>query len=838
VLDLAENARVIEIPLPEDLRGGAYITATVIRPLDPSVKDWMPLRAMGAARVEMTYPDKRLSVELDAPRRGLPEQEVDVRVRITDGGEPVPWAAVHLWAVDEGICLVTGYELPVARDHFLAHRRLGVRSSDVYYDLLPDFARPSGMTRIGAGAELDEQASLRRSPVPTPYRHPAVVFRKVAVADHQGRLIVRLPMPRLNGQMRLMAVAAEADRYGQAQAAVTLKTDLMVEASWPRFAVPGDRFDVPVRLINTTDVPAEVALEWDLPPLATVVCNEDVGRLELAPGSTRTLWLDVRAENLGILEGSLTMRRLDIAPSREGDALGSPDVPNVSTWVAMPIRPAGSLHGQTRLRRLAAGESIKVRADEAFEEGMCKIRVNVSSRRRVHLLPAVESLIGYPYGCVEQTGSKLTALLYAPDLLGKSGGDLEQSDRVAQMVRSGIARLWSMQTQDGGLAYWPGGHRSDPWCSAYAARVLVEAHRAGYPVDKQFTGPLIEYLRRQLQTGSDDAINAKALICRVLATFGDPDRGWMALLSQRSQELDIAGRTHLAAAWLEAGRRDRALELLDERILSARIPRTLSGRLTSQRAQEAFLLSLLLDLDANHPWIPTLIEKIDDARGGNGRWGSTSDNAAAVMALSKAEVYHEGPGRFEGSVSSESTTRQVTFTHEEPVEASFDAGPLRLETRGEGPVYVSITQEGLARVDALAPRDHGLVARRTWLDDNGQEVDPARLRVGDRIEVRITLRAPGGSVPNVALVDALPACMEVDMPSLLSGDRQGASVDRSEFLDDRVVLFLTAGAEKTFSYHLRVTTAGRFRVPALQASAMYDPAIESVTEASYVEVAR
>ncbi len=842
VIDLEGNTAALKVPLPEDLRGGAFLTATVVRALQADADRWMPLRAVGAGRIEMEYPEKQLTLRIESPDQARPGQSVPTRVYVLGADGPEAGAAVHLWAVDEGICLVTDYRLPAPGEWFLAHRKLGVSGSDIFYDLLPDFARPADMARIGAdGGPVDSLASLRRSPVPTPYRDPAVVFHRVVTADEEGHVSLDLDMPRLHGRMRLMAVSASGDRYGQARKSITLKMPQMVEASWPRFAVPGDEFDVPVKLINTTDVALWADLEVDLNPIASAQADQPLENIELAPDSTRTIWLTVRADALGVLEGRLTLRPSKAGLSDTPEGGQEPAGELCSSWVSMPVRPGGSLHGRTKLERIQAGKSLTVRADDAFAQGMCRTRVMVSSRPRVHLLPAAQELIGYPYGCVEQTSSKLMALLYVPDLLGKSGADPAQAQGVQDMVRSGIARLWSMQTLDGGLAYWPGGTTSQVWCTAYAMKVLVEARQAGYEVDEQFSAPLVKYLEKQLRSDAGVSLSTKTLICRTLATFDKPDPGWMAFLTEQKDRLDIAGRAHLAAAWMSAGRRDRALELLDEQVLSQEIPLRMEGRITSRTVQEAVLLSLLVDLDPKHPWIPALMTKIDQARLAGGTWGATHCNAAVLAALAKAEVYQQSPGRFTGTIRQ--GREEVKFSQDKPVEAQFEDGPVRIETEGEGPVFVSVLQEGLAKVGAIEPHDHGLVARREWFGSDGQPIDVESLRVGDIVEVKLTLRSQAGQIPNVAMVDALPACMEVDMPSLLSERAEnrptfGTSVDRVEFLDDRVVLFLTAGQERVFRYRLRVTTAGRFRLPALEASGMYDPAIRSLTQASFVEVSR
>ena len=96
-------------------------------------------------------------------------------------------------------------------------------------------------------------------------------------------------------------------------------------------------------------------------------------------------------------------------------------------------------------------------------------------------------------------------------------------------------------------------------------------------------------------------------------------------------------------------------------------------------------------------------------------------------------------------------------------------------------------------------------------------------------------------IDNVAVVDALRAGMEVENPRLLTsavdqGDG-GATPDRIEFLDDRVILFTSVTKRpRTFRYLLRVTTQGTFALPPVQASCMYDPGFAAMGDRGRIVV--
>jgi len=465
--------------------------------------------------------------------------------------------------------------------------------------------------------------------------------------------------------------------------------------------------------------------------------------------------------------------------------------------------------------------------------------VSVSARPSVNLGAALEEQIRYPYGCVEQTSSRLFSLLYASQILGPS-----RARAIDDMVKAGIARLWSMQTCSGGLSYWPGEATACLWGTAYAASCLLEARSAGYEIDPRFTTELAKYLESRLRTTEDGALDlgTRALICRVLAAFGDPPHGWMARLAEQKDELDVAALAHLAGAFHVAGNREKALSLLPDTPPAGAAATTTAGRLTSQVQQEAVWLSTLLEIEPDHPMVAALATSLEKARS-NGQWGSTLNNAAAIAALARYQSMASGnPPQFAGTMQAESG-QAIPFTQDEPValEVGNVRGPVRISSTGQGTVYVIATSRGLIRDDLVEPYDRGLRVERRWLDREGNPVEANDLAVGDLVQVEIVVRAAGGPVHNVAIVDTLPGGLEVENPRLATSagmdDVVREQPDHVEFLDDRVVLFCTADAEaKTYRYALRVIAAGEFSLPPIQGSCMYDPAIACLGTGSRVMV--
>jgi uncharacterized protein YfaS (alpha-2-macroglobulin family) len=500
----------LELPLPADLRGGAFVSATVVRAVDPQAAKWLPVRASGLAHLTTDHSSRRLELSIDAPSKVRPGQKVRVTARTAPVAKADNPPVVHLWAVDEGVLLCTAYRTPAPMDYFLCQRGQEVGTADLFDSLMPDYKRPADIRKIGAGGDDEPDESLRRSTVSIRTTQAAVLWHKAMPVAPDGTADVELDVPQFTGELRLMAVAADGDSYGSAQRAMTVSSPLMVEASWPRFASPGDKFQAPVKVFNNTDRSLTVALSLELHgPLTAHLAADGAGtvaaagaasdapaearelaKVELGPGKSKTLWLDAEAGAMGLVAADILAMPVHTDP-----AAGLGDMPKARSHAEFTIRSAAPLHSVVRLLTAKGGDALRLDPLEELLPGTARATVEVSGRPAVQLRPAVEELLDYPYGCVEQTTSRLYGILYAPDLLLMDSPRDARAEEAGRMIRAGIVRLWSMQTRSGGLAYWPGDTRDCLWPSAYVGVFLTQARQAGYTVEKEFTDAIPHYLR-------------------------------------------------------------------------------------------------------------------------------------------------------------------------------------------------------------------------------------------------------------------------------------------------------------------------------------------------------
>ncbi|WP_020535393.1 carboxypeptidase-like regulatory domain-containing protein [Lewinella cohaerens] len=109
------------------------------------------------------------------------------------------------------------------------------------------------------------------------------------------------------------------------------------------------------------------------------------------------------------------------------------------------------------------------------------------------MLEEIEALIHYPYGCNEQSASRLLALLMYKEIQEAIGQPFTEEEAIQKMV----ALLRQRQRPDGSWGWW-GGSPQNQWMTIYVVRALHAAKEAGYETEALEKGLI--FLTNQLSS--------------------------------------------------------------------------------------------------------------------------------------------------------------------------------------------------------------------------------------------------------------------------------------------------------------------------------------------------
>ncbi|MCZ6678163.1 MAG: MG2 domain-containing protein [Candidatus Poribacteria bacterium] len=833
VVTMKENTAVIDIPVRAEYKPNAYISASLLRSTK-SLEKHAPARAFGVVPLKLNTEANRLTVALDAPEKIRPNREVEIAFRVTDAsGRGSTPTQLTIAAVDEGILQLTNFQTPDPHGYFFRQRGLGVDSYDLYSAILPEVEAAKGKSSTG-GDGVDASRKKRLSTVSVTRVKPVSLWSGIVTTDASGRGIVRFDIPQFNGRLRLMAVAFSGDRFGSAEGQIIVRDPIVLTPTFPRFVSGGDRVRVPVSVFNGTGAPGDFEIEL-----------RKEGYVEIVAESRQTVHLETEEEGQIFFDFAAydAMGQITFNLSAVGNDESAQIVTN------LPLRPAAPPVTQTGYGVVAAGQPADFIFPSNFIQGTTEFTLTLSPFPAVKFAGGLRYLLSYPYGCIEQTTSKVFPLLYFDEIARLVDPELFQSGGADYFISEGIAKLENMLMPSGYFSYWPGGSYLSHWSSIYAAHFLVEARKAGYQISDRVYNAMLEGLRHEAKQDAQGRYETQRITyaCYVLAAAGHPEKSTMLYLkNNRLNELSDYSQFQLAGAFALSGDLNTALSLLPSTIAprSDDSGRESGGNFNSSVRAQAIMLDVLAEVNENHPAIPKLVKNLSDAASKNNRWYTTQENGFAFLALGKMlkkqmRSDYTGQVLLNGQRFADFDSKEQRYS-----DKIWGGSRVQLSVEGTGNCYYYWTAFGVLTGSFIDEFDKELQVRRRYLSEAGKPIDDGVFKHGDLLVAEITVKALTETLENVVVVDILPAGFEIENPRLESRagipwiSEKGFRPDYMDIRDDRLIFFgkFPRQQEQKFYYALRAVTRGDFVLPPVAAEAMYDPTKSSVASSGKIRV--
>jgi uncharacterized protein YfaS (alpha-2-macroglobulin family) len=803
--DVQPGTAHVRIPVAQDWGTGAYVVATLRRPLDAPAQR-MPGRAIGVQWFSVDRATHTLPMAMDLPAVLRPNSALTVPLRVA-GLAPGEEARVVVAAVDVGILNLTNYKPPSPGDYYLGQRRLSADVRDLYGQLIDGMQGARGAIRTGG----DIGAALTGSP---PSQAPLALYSGIVKVGADGVAQVRFDIPAFTGTVRVMAVGWSKNKVGKAVGDVVVRDPVVLTATLPRFLRGGDRGAVQLEFDNVEGPAGDYEI---------TVSGE--GAVHVGDDAKRTLTLPARQR-----------ARLSIPVSATGAGAGTVDIGvtgpggfTLERAYALDVRPATQVATRRSVRSLAAGEKLTVGRDifADFVPGTGRASLSVSISSAFDAAALVQALDRYPFRCSEQVASRALAMLYAGDLV-KSGS----SDDRDKTIRDSIARLLARQDSNGSFGLWSVGG-NDAWLDAYVTDFLTRARERGFTVPATAFTLALDRLRNYVAGNPEpnkDGGRELAYAFYVLARNGAAPMGdlrYVADVKLAALATPIA-KAQVASALAMLGDKTRAARAYAAALDALAAPKAESGRADdgSPLRDAAALVALASEAHAAARTVDAAIARVDAARA---LFSVTSTQEDAWLVLAAHALARE---RSAISLTVDGDKHQGALYR------SLAAGaletPLAVTNSGTGAVQAVISVSGVPVTPEPAAA-HGFKIERQFYTLSGEPADPSKATQNQRFAVVLTVTEPQPQFGRVVLADYLPAGFEIDNPRLVSSGDTGtlgwitdaAEPVHTEFRDDR----FTAAFERTdksppvftVAYVVRAVSPGHYVLPQAFVEDMYRP---------------
>lgn len=812
----------VEMPITPEMAPNVYINISLLQP-HASTKNDSPIRMYGIVPIEVVDKNTVLEPQLSMPDILRPEQTVNVKVSEKRGKKMTYTIAV----VDEGLLDLTRFKTPNAWDSFYTREALGVRTWDIYDDVIGAYGgKVNQVFSIGGDADSGGGKAKKANRF-----KPVVLYYGPFELGKGETKNTKITLPKYIGSVRTMVVAADAETsaYGMAEKATQVRSPLMVLASLPRKISPSEKVTIPVTLFATEKQIKNVTLQIKSNNKVKIIGSSSQLLTFTEPDEKMAYFnLEVGATTgIGKIDIIATSGKEKSTYSVEIDVTNPNPVTNAYSDILIEPNSSKTISWKT------FGVS-----------GSNKASMEVSSVPTVDFGRRLNYLIQYPHGCVEQTTSSVFPQLYLTDVM-----DLEAARKqdIQKNVTAGIQKLSNFQVANGGFSYWPGDTYADDWGSSYAGHFLIEAEKKGYVLPISFKSKWIAYQQKmskqwrfEKQYGNDFA---QAYRLYTLAVAGSPD---LASMNRLRETVGISNESklRLAATYALVKQNAAGLSLLSKSFIDEQNDNDnhyyyYYGSADRNRAMALETLILLGQKQKAFAMATKLAKNLSSEQ-----WMSTQTTAYGLLAMSKFAKSNGTKGvsvqYVNGGKNQVINTAKTVSQRDLAIKTGSNS--VTIKNNKNNTLFVRILNSGILPVGSEKVIQNNLSASVVFKDRKGKAISVTKIAQGTEFYAEVTLtNRKNERLDNIALSQILPSGFEIVNTRYTDfGEATTSAADYIDIRDDRAnYYFSLKGSEtKRFKILLNASYLGKYYLPGLQCEAMYDNDFLARTKGQWVEVVK
>lgn len=820
------NQTFFSFKITEDMAPNVYASVTMLQPHAQTVND-LPIRLYGVIPIHVENKNTHLKPVISMADVLRPEENASITIKEESGRAMTYTVAV----VDEGLLDLTKFKTPDPWAYFYAREALGIRTWDVYDDVIGAYGgQLDRILSLGGGDDGESGGGKNRA---NRFKPMVKFFGPFALKAGQSKTYT-FKMPQYIGSVRVMVVAGQDGAYGSAEKTVAVKKPLMLLATLPRVVGPDEEVSLPVSVFAMENHIKNVSVKVQANNLFTIE-GGDMQQISFAQTGDELVTFKLKVKP-GVGVGKVKVMAncgKEWAAHEIEIEVRNPN-PEMTQVVEAVIKPGETWNGNYVPPGIA---------------GTNKGTLELSSIPPINLEKRLKYLVSYPYGCVEQTTSAVFPQLYLSELMEL---DEKYKARIDKNIKAGITKILSFQNATGGLSYWPGSTYADDWATTYAGHFMLEAKEKGYAVSATFLSKWKTYQRKQANAWSSNMNRyyfnsdlSQAYRLYTLALAGSPEMGAMNLLREQ-KNLSAAAKWRLAAAYQLAGQPEVAKALVSSATTTISYYREQYFTYGSPERDQAMIieaLCLMGQFTKAAPLVKTLSANLS-----KDYWMSTQTTAYSLIAISRF-VRQNGTASgldlsytLNNGQAVSKTSKKSVMNVDMNLKGSAQKGKVKIQNKSRGILYARVILQGVPAAGEEKAASSNLTIDVNFTDLKGGKIDISKLPQGTDFICEIKIGNPGlmGHYYNLALTSVFPSGWEIHNTRMdeFSGRVKNDPYDYQDFRDDRVNTFfgLQTKVSKTYRVMLNASYLGRFYLPGFVAQAMYDNTINASSSGKWVEV--
>ncbi|MGW8184940.1 MAG: alpha-2-macroglobulin family protein [Candidatus Moraniibacteriota bacterium] len=811
IIHINGHREVVELPLVENDLPNVFA----------SVSSFSESRMESAMEtINLSTESKRIKILLTPDKAKYdPGDTASIKIKTTDyKNNPIAVEAA-VWLVDKALFELMDSSTKDVFKQFWRERYNDTQSANSLMGISGELAEKGGGG--GGGREIFKDTAYWNANVHT---------------DENGYAKISFKLPDNLTTWVLSGIGSNRNTMvGQTTNEIKVSKDIIIRPVLPNILRVNDDVDIAAVIQNFTDKDGsfEVKMEFD----SGEVKNEDQ-KVELKSMESKQVYWKVRPDKEN--ENSKVKFSLLGKNSKNSDIVTK----------NLPIRKAGFWEMRSEVGGEKSAYEINLSPDVDLEK--TQISLSLYSTMLGRLPSSMKYLIGYPYGCVEQTTSRFVPTVISkenPELLKDSIG----KNDLDEFMRIGVERLTAMQGDDGGWGWW--GGVSEYFISSYVTEYLLRAKAVGANVDDKVLSRAKEYFQQEFTLSRTDKKFHDLIIIQAytLSLFGEK-----RLIEDFNQEISpdilaLAVISNVRNGFTDPNKngRDKLISMAKKEGEGSlfweegSIDRFGSADASTGLALRAFVVAGG-DKDTASKAVRFLTEKKN-----RNYWSNTFATvqvAHGLIEFSRIEkelfpnlqyvVKLDGVKVANGSFNDKNWEDEIIL---ETKQMKSKPKQLSIEKIGDGSLYSEILLKEFRFDDNAKAQSNGINITRNYVNEKGKNYS---IGVGDIVNVEISINGDFSNGSFAVIEDQLPAGMIPINPVFKNSQKnkedKSFTSNFKEMTENKVIFAnnFYDSKNKNFRYKARVVSEGEFQVPPVSASLMYSPDVNGHSSTQKIKIVK
>lgn len=652
-VNLTASATLVEIPVDKAYAPNVYVNVTYVS----KSRQFLNVNQMVKVAPQANF----LTITVTPDKKKYhPGDMASYQLKAVDNqGKPASNVELSMGVVDESIYAIRPEFVQDIRKYFYSQRNNNVTTICSFPE-----EYSGGPNKIEPRVRKD-------------FRDTAVWFPSL-ITDQNGIVTAKFKMP---DNLTTWRATVRGVSMNTAVGWVLQKTvstqDLIVRLALPRFYNQGDESDISAVVHNYSDITQTIKVSLAVSPEFQLLKKGLVQTVKLDPEKVaRVSW---PAKVLTPGEGKISVKAIG---QTTGDAMET-KLPIRPLGVPVLISRSGCLNGDD--------ESVELPLEYPKDAapGSVDLSVHLASSSLSPVLGNFSSLIDYPYGCTEQTMSKLMPAVVAIKMNKKLGVPLKKADidKFADVYKQSMEKLDGYQHGDGGWGWWA-DDQSNPYLTALVLEGYKLLEDVNYKIDPerkknglQWLATNCENLQNQLADPlhvdywwqENESMTDLAKATYVQSLYGvKPSsklRNWVTK-ERRLKKMNPETLAYYTMAFKSSGDDDAANLMFQRLLYLANLEDSSAGSLMNWDRGSA-MYKKFLDNDKDYYWYysyrftgvetsalalraciamePEQTQRIESIKSwilmqrGKDGWGNTKTSSEVFKSFMDDELVHSGP---------------------------------------------------------------------------------------------------------------------------------------------------------------------------------------------------